>query len=127
MSSEPKDCPFCGGEGWTIYHSDTRRTSPRCRRCGCDLGEFDTPQEALAAWNRRAPEPATTQPERSEDAVDAARYRWLVDNADIDSTYYDVVKLSFPCDPDREGFNHLNEAIDAAMLANGARPGEEES
>lgn len=51
---------------------------------------------------------------------DAERYRWLRNNADIDPIFGDVVGVTFPAPDSLDGFNVLDEAIDAAMLA--ARP-----
>lgn len=54
----------------------------------------------------------TTTTEPAPDREDAERFAWLRANCEIDSTYCDVVKLSFPCEID--GFDTLDEAIDAA-------------
>jgi hypothetical protein len=55
-----KNCPFCDGEaGLFDQAAGTGRIpksgrEPRCRKCGCSLGYFDTAVDATAAWNRRA-------------------------------------------------------------------------
>lgn len=78
----------------------------------------------------RAPEPTPTQPERSGDVADAARYRWLKDRS-LRKSVMDSAKQNGPfiaVGSPMSGFHvpiKMDEAIDAAMLANGARPGEE--
>jgi hypothetical protein len=63
-------CPFCNGEGWVIFVPDTKRYRPQCKKCGCDLGEFNRRGDAEVAWNTRA----------HADARDTARYRWWREN-----------------------------------------------
>lgn len=50
--------------------------------------------------------------------TDAERFQWLERNCEIDSTYCDVVKLTFLLPESVEGFDTLAEAIDAAMSLN---------
>lgn len=56
-------CPFCGGEAaLSDAESGSNGLSraarnPRCKACGADLGYCETSREAIAAWNRRAPDP----------------------------------------------------------------------
>lgn len=45
-----KSCPFCGGEAilykaWIPY--------VRCDKCGTQTTAYQTPDDAIAAWNRR--------------------------------------------------------------------------
>ncbi len=48
-----KRCPFCGGEaeivGYTIFWVT-------CKECTAETKDFDTKEEAIEAWNRRAEE-----------------------------------------------------------------------
>lgn len=66
MSEKLLPCPFCGGnvavwpidkiEGLRIIH-ELKHPYYRavCQGgCGCVLGDFDTREEAIEAWNRRA-------------------------------------------------------------------------
>lgn len=63
MSDELKPCPFCGGEDidgdFVIGHQGGDITKPlvasgcwNCSACGPDK---PTKQEAIEAWNKRAP------------------------------------------------------------------------
>ena len=49
-ASELKPCPFCGED--MPPHDDTSWV--RCFGCGVETGWQPTPEEAIAAWNRRA-------------------------------------------------------------------------
>lgn len=50
--SELKPCPFCGGkaECFTVNSASW----VYCTDCRCETWVCDTPEEAIAAWNRRA-------------------------------------------------------------------------
>ena len=56
-----KACPFCGG-GATLSRHEFFAASPpcgvKCLGCGVASDQFyETEAEAIAAWNRRKPEP----------------------------------------------------------------------
>lgn len=57
MNNLLKSCPFCGAEGDITYNYD-KKFSPYCINNDCFLNEldhgFETEQEAIDAWNRRA-------------------------------------------------------------------------
>jgi len=58
MSSELKECPFCGGEA-TIKHLDwfipgQFLYGAKCSCCGAESAVKSTEGEAIAAWNTRA-------------------------------------------------------------------------
>ena len=76
MADDLLSCPFCGGEA---HLSDAEAgdgglprsaRNPRCRECGADLGYCNTPQDAITAWNRRAPVPVP----------DEVRQSWVIAN-----------------------------------------------
>ena len=52
-----KPCPFCGGEA-EIFRGTTYGFrplyEPRCIKCECWIGIYDTEEQATEAWNRRA-------------------------------------------------------------------------
>jgi hypothetical protein len=54
--AEIKACPFCGGEAELDGKSDKKNYQVWCPLCSTiQMGEFyDTPEEAISAWNRRA-------------------------------------------------------------------------
>ena len=52
---ELKRCPFCGGKA-ELFGTETNGIFyVKCLECDVD-SNFDTPEEAIAAWNRRATE-----------------------------------------------------------------------
>ena len=53
--TELRKCPFCGGEADT-YPYDFSGWYIGCSECSCDLGVFDTKEEAIEAWNKRVSE-----------------------------------------------------------------------
>lgn len=55
-----EQCPFCAGAGHVIasdpyYPRFVKTWRPQCQKCGANLGEFDTPADAITAWNTRVP------------------------------------------------------------------------
>ena len=48
---ELKPCPFCGG---TAILYDAGIPYVRCDTCGTQTTAYQTPDEAIAAWNRRS-------------------------------------------------------------------------
>lgn len=59
MTQELRSCPFCGGEAIARdYDTDTDAWSVSCnstdRTCIATVFSFNSPDEAAAAWNRRA-------------------------------------------------------------------------
>lgn len=57
MNDLLKSCPFCGAEGDINYNYD-KKFAPYCINEDCFLNEldhgFETEQEAIEVWNRRA-------------------------------------------------------------------------
>ena len=66
MSDDLKPCPFCGEA--QPPHDDTSWV--RCLGCGAETGWRPTGDEAIAAWNTRAPDPSI---EDLTDQLEAAR------------------------------------------------------
>lgn len=59
MGEELKKCPFCGSNDVLIVKAiDFRQTRIACNNtkggCGASTDYFDTKEQAIAAWNRRA-------------------------------------------------------------------------
>jgi len=69
MSTEPKPCPFCGGNHITVQEGSTFRwVHATCGNCGAQSGEvrrntmvkpeaswLDARADAIEEWNKRAP------------------------------------------------------------------------
>jgi Lar family restriction alleviation protein len=57
MDEQPKDCPFCGGEGQQ-YEGTADEAGERhfveCVQCGARSGIYATEEDALKAWQMRA-------------------------------------------------------------------------
>ena len=51
--TELRKCPFCGGEAETYPYYCPDGWYIGCGECSCDLGVFDTKEEAIEAWNKR--------------------------------------------------------------------------
>jgi hypothetical protein len=50
--NELKPCPFCGSEA---YITQDQGWQVNCKVC-CETSWYNTPQEAIEAWNRREKE-----------------------------------------------------------------------
>ena len=67
--SELKACPFCGSTDLRAFMERSRDGQPshgiQCNGSDCAIAgpERDTPEAAIAAWNRRAPLPTVTREE----------------------------------------------------------------
>ena len=59
--NELKPCPFCEGEAHLITHKFTGAADSygiECKSCRTQSYQFyDTPEDAIAAWNRRTRKP----------------------------------------------------------------------
>lgn len=58
MATELKPCPFCGDRAMLLSNNETfgfpKRFFVACAECGIETPRiFITPQQAIAAWNRR--------------------------------------------------------------------------
>ena len=49
-----KPCPFCGGHAEIKCDVLYRGYNARCQLCGVNTRNFETKDEAIEAWNRRA-------------------------------------------------------------------------
>ena len=52
MTEELKPCPFCGGKAELFGTEETGVFYVECLDCNVN-DNFDTAEEAIAAWNRR--------------------------------------------------------------------------
>ena len=72
MKTELKPCPFCGSEA-EVNHGTTYgfryEYEPRCTKCECMLGVYETEKEAIETWNRRAKESKNIATESIEHIV----------------------------------------------------------
>lgn len=57
MSEELLPCPFCGTGAQEDWLQCERYYWIMCPECGAESCHLETPQEAIAAWNRRAAQP----------------------------------------------------------------------
>jgi Lar family restriction alleviation protein len=56
-----KTCPFCGSDSVEVYTHYGESAGiqyggyyPECTVCGCRLNYYESREEALKSWNRRA-------------------------------------------------------------------------
>jgi len=58
MTGELKPCPLCGSKTAPTPTREIRASFIWCYRgkggCGCSTGMWESREEAIAAWNRRA-------------------------------------------------------------------------
>lgn len=56
MSEELKPCPFCGGEAATksTIYGYGERYEAYCTKCYIGLDLFESEEDAIKAWNKRA-------------------------------------------------------------------------
>ena len=56
MTEKLKPCPFCGCDDIGIWENDEGYIGYQvyCESCGSMADSYDTPKEAIKAWNRRA-------------------------------------------------------------------------
>lgn len=99
MKSKLKPCPFCGGEASvniTKYHaeSDVAKLNGQasfygvnCVSCGADtrgLVGSKTEEEAIRAWNRRAPELAAENDKlKAENARLRGALEWVLESSQL--------------------------------------------
>lgn len=51
-----KPCPFCGGEAHLVYTIGKGLWMAECSECEIETPIKDDKSDAIAAWNRRAPQ-----------------------------------------------------------------------
>lgn len=51
-----KPCPFCGGEAHLVYTIGRGLWMAECGECEIETPIKDSESDAIAAWNRRAPQ-----------------------------------------------------------------------
>lgn len=67
---ELKPCPFCGGQGVALTGPVQTLWGVTCLRCSCWLDDrAPTAIEAVAAWNRRTPDPAQIRADAIREAA----------------------------------------------------------
>jgi Lar family restriction alleviation protein len=125
MSEQLKGCPFCGGEAQTDF-IEGESYIIECYACDARTGAQDSADDAIAAWNRRAPasEPAVDRtllkPMQSEEDEELGIVRqWYFD---CNGHYIDVAlddgKYSiFFKDRARKGEAWLDQADDVTPAA----------
>ena len=52
--NELRKCPSCGGEAESIEVFPGRFCAVVCPHCGVETAYYETAEEAIEAWNRRA-------------------------------------------------------------------------
>lgn len=63
ISPELKSCPFCGGHNTLIRNEPTGMYKVRCGTDYVQTDVYDTPEDAVTAWNTRQPTPPAVTPD----------------------------------------------------------------
>lgn len=101
MTNEFKPCPFCGTEAELLFskgESGKKYYWVACKKCNCLQTIFDTPQEAISAWNYRPIEDNLSEQveklkkekELLRDALDVV-YTFLEPGSDYSDVIFDSV------------------------------------
>lgn len=73
---EVRECPCCGGDGLVLksQYGNIGEHWVTCRQCRLKTGWYTTRDDAIAAWNKRAPDADNDRLRKLEGAVDAIVY-----------------------------------------------------
>lgn len=98
MTENLKSCPFCNAEAELHFsegESGKRYFWVSCKKCSCSQTLFDTPQEAISAWNNRPIEDEKDKEnKRLREALEFyahGKHLWDADERDPACDSYDIV------------------------------------
>jgi Lar family restriction alleviation protein len=122
-----KPCPFCGHTTPYFERMGTPRQSciVACGNCGCRHESSDEGENSGRSWNERAQAAQQREP-LTDEARDAARWRWVVRNCewrrrdDDRDGRYSMLCVRLPYEADQSCVATRTAAIDAAMKDGGA-------
>lgn len=118
--SIPLPCPFCGSRN-IEHHEVEGRANHSFECCECLASSMCKPtcQEALEAWNRRAPQPVTAQAATGK-LSDSERLNFLEKEFWNSVSGYGHLGGNLDLATKDDAFsNSLRDAIDAALAAQG--------